>query len=841
MESWLRHYLKVTLERPALVIGVALLSMLVSILITASRLTFSTDRTQLLDPEHPVQQGYQAFRRQFGANTDLIVLVSGNPEEVRSTIDELGKALTEDSATFRDVLFRLELPEVARHSLYYLSYADLKKLERQAEAVRSWIPVDDQVPRLLDALEGRTDDEALRLLRPVAPILATAMEGMLASLKSRGDGPYKSPVPVFVPDVKRLAGGQFKPGQTVFYNSVGSGDRVCMLIARPVDLSGSFAADSRTIARLREIVDRVALSHPTVNCLVSGEPVINTDEMVGALNDSIKCSLTALVLVSLILALAFADPLRPLCAVISLLVGLSWSFAFAALTLGTLNLLTVHFATILVGLCATFAIQLLSHYQDLRGKWADDQHTPRQVLEQAVSDTGPQTLIGAVTTAVAFWSLHFTNFRAAGELGLITGTGVLLTFLAIWTLLPVLLDLTEGDKEPHPLRIPGFAGLGRQLSRHPRWVLAVSLGMTLYSLTWMSRVPFNYNLLSLQAPGNDAVRVEHLLQSLGYSSLYAVTTAPSLEAVDPLAQRLETLPSVAHVESVANLLPRDVEKKREAVTEILDTVQRMGDLPLPQLDSFLSSGEPYRSADQLLALRAKLQRSGPRLERLFQSLPPGKDRDRLLKALSQLKEMLLRGSPGPMEAGLRAYEERLYQELQQYREFLATQRPTPPDVLKTIPEALRTRSVSPEGNFSLRIFPRANIWEREPLQQFVTQLREADPHVTGTPLLIFYYLEELRLAYSGAGRNGTDVDLLLLQECSSFLVPLPALGQLESGGGRLGNEEAGAVLVTPLLQALSPLEKTLPKLSQIGRPQAQGAAAEFRGQSRHILKPAALP
>jgi predicted RND superfamily exporter protein len=490
--------------------------------------------------------------------------------------------------------------------------------------------------------------------------------------------------------------------------------------------------------------------------------VINTDEMVGALNDSIKCSLTALVLVSLILALAFADPLRPLCAVISLLVGLSWSFAFAALTLGTLNLLTVHFATILVGLCATFAIQLLSHYQDLRGKWADDQHTPRQVLEQAVSDTGPQTLIGAVTTAVAFWSLHFTNFRAAGELGLITGTGVLLTFLAIWTLLPVLLDLTEGDKEPHPLRIPGFAGLGRQLTRHPRWVLAVSLGMTLYSLTWMSRVPFNYNLLSLQAPGNDAVRVEHLLQSLGYSSLYAVTTAPSLEAVDPLAQRLETLPSVAHVESVANLLPRDVEKKREAVTEILDTVQRMGDLPLPQLDSFLSSGEPYRSADQLLALRAKLQRSGPRLERLFQSLPPGKDRDRLLKALSQLKEMLLRGSPGPMEAGLRAYEERLYQELQQYREFLATQRPTPPDVLKTIPEALRTRSVSPEGNFSLRIFPRANIWEREPLQQFVTQLREADPHVTGTPLLIFYYLEELRLAYSGAGRNALLVIAVLL-------------------------------------------------------------------------------
>lgn len=771
MEQALQRYLRFTLRHRKYVLGFSLLSVLLALAVTVSRLEFSTDRTQLLDPDHPVQLGYQTFRKQFGANTDLVVLVSGNPEEVKATVDQLGEALTEDKANFKDVLYRLELPEVARHSLYYLSSEDLRWLEAQANAVERWLPPPGaRLPQLLEALDGLSDAEALALLKPMTPVLASGLEGMLSSLDTRGEGEYKSPLPVFVPEVKRLAGGAFKPGQTVFYNNVG-GERVCMVIARPVDTSGSFSSDVRTIARLREIVARVSLSHPEVNCLVSGEPVINTDEMVGARDDSVKCSLAALVLVSGLLAAAFFDLLRPLFAVISLLVGLSWSFAFAALSVGTLNLLTVHFATILVGLCMTFAIQLLSHYQDLRHKGGGDLN-PHAALEQAVAETGPQTGIGAVTTAVAFLSLQFTNFRAAGELGLITGVGVLLTFVAIWTLLPIFLDMSEEGRQAHPLNMPGFAALGRTLAANSGWALVISLVITLYSLTWINRVPFNYNLLSLQARDNDAVRVEHLLQSLGYSSLYAVATAPNVSAAEALAKKLESLPSVSHVESVANLLPRDVEHKKQAVREILEASRRASSTQLPTLDDFLRSGEPYRSARQLLALRANLQRSAPRLHRLMASLPKGPQRDRLTRAFARLEKLLASGSPGPLEAGLRVYEKRMYEELEQYREFLLTQEPDPPNVLDALPPALRTRSISAEGNFSLRIFPKANTWEREPLQQFVTQLRSADPTVTGTPLLIYYYLEELRLAYSAAGRNALLVIAVLLLLHYRSLVPM---------------------------------------------------------------------
>jgi uncharacterized protein len=754
-----RSYLRFTLRHPGWILLLAVLSVGASLYLTMTRLAFSTDRTQLLDPEHPIQRSFGAFREEFGGNTDLVVLVMGNPRHVRPAVDQLGEALVEDKDYFQDVLYRLDMPEIARHSLYFLSYLDLRKLESQVTSLESWVPAINQgFPTMVDGLLHRDKADVLQLIEPLSPVLAKVYEGALRSLESRGEAAYESPLPIFAPELERLRGTTFKPGQTTFYNTVGK-DSACMLIARPTDSSGAFSADKQTIARLREQVARVSSEHPRVSCLVSGEPVINIDEMVGARDDAVKCSLTALVLVSLILTLAFSDVIRPLCAVLSLLIGLSWSFAFAAVTVGTLNLLTVHFATILVGLSMTFAIQLLSHYQDQVSQNLADR--PRvEILEEAVSETGLQTLIGAVTTAVAFWTLHFANFRAAGQLGLITGTGVLLTFFSIWTFFPVLVRLTEGQRTARPLRIPGFQVLGKLICGRVWWALVVSLMITFYSATWINRVDFNYNMLSLQAAGSDSVRVEHLLQSLGYSSLYAVATATTVSEVQSLTLRYQALPTIAHVESVATLLPKDIERKHQPIETILRIVQQIDGVP--HLDDFLGSGRAFRTARQLLSLKSLLEALSPRLRELFAALPEGADRTRLLKAFEQLSSSLEKGSPGPLEAGLRRYENQLFAELVEYKVFLDRQLPTPPDVLGSLPPALRSRSISKDGRYSLRIFPRANCWEREPLAQFVADLEGTDSGVTGTPLLIYYYLEELRQAYSSAGTNALLVISVLL-------------------------------------------------------------------------------
>lgn len=107
-------------------------------------------------------------------------------------------------------------------------------------------------------------------------------------------------------------------------------------------------------------------------------------------------------------------------------------------------------------------------------------------------------------------------------------------------------------------------------------------------------------------------------------------------------------------------------------------------------------------------------------------------------------------------------------DLKEKVEFLKTQKSDRPDLLAGLPETVRSRSISKTGSFCLRIFPKYDCWEREALEAYVHQLKkvgdESKVTITGSPFLIYYYLEELRQAYSISGRNALIViwSLLLL-------------------------------------------------------------------------------
>lgn len=748
---------RLTLSWPRAVLSLALVSVFLAVWITVNYLSFSTDRTQLLDPDHHVQRSWRAFRQEFGGNTDMVVLVSGQPAEVHSALEDLAKTLQADPH-IDDVFYKLELPEVANHSLFFLSLHDLRALEKQLKGIRPWAKSASQgMPSLLSGLANSSIDQ----LEPVLPLFEKVLQGLIAAVETRGNAKYRSPLPDYQPEPNKMLRGQpFRPGETTFYNNVGD-EHTSMLIAQPRDRSGSFQGDSATLEALRSCVGNTGRSHPRVTFMVSGEPVLNTDEMVGARDDATRSGATALILVCILLIAAFGDAVRPACAVLSLLVGLTWSLALAAFLVGKLNLLTVHFATILVGLSMTFAIQLLCHYQELR--YAEPQGDLAKLLERTLVETGSPSFIGAITTAVAFWSLHFTNFRAAGELGLITGCGVLLTFLSIMTIFPPLLLLTEGGRKAVPLRIPGLAGLGETLNANPGWVIVASLVLTAYSLTWVNRVPFNYNMLTLQSKNSDSVKVEHHLQSLGYSTLFAVVSAPNLEQARLLVDKIEALQSVSHVETVASLVPNNIDGKQAVVEEITKIAHQL-QLPQQQASSKLS-------ATQLLDLQARFQSASVNVKRRINRRPDDtKEEKRLAKSVTELLtrfELKLDPSqPGPVEAALTGYQRAMNDDLKEKVEFLKTQKSDRPDLLAGLPETVRSRSISKTGSFCLRIFPKYDCWEREALEAYVHQLKkvgdESKVTITGSPFLIYYYLEELRQAYSISGRNALIVICVLL-------------------------------------------------------------------------------
>ena len=741
-----------TLQYPWFILLVALLSVALSLRLASQNLKFSTDRTQLLDPDHPVQRRWQAYREQFEGNSDLLVLLTGSPVEVRAAADELGGLLDSDRDYFDEVFYKVEIPEISHHALYFLSRQDLKRLLSQLQRAAPWIDsMSTGLPGLLQKLGSIPVPQARPVLEPVLPLFLNILRGLNEAISSDGRSPYKSPLPAFRPEAALLREQPFNLEQTTFYNAI-DGARTCLMLVQPSDLRGNFDQDAATVARLRQQVSRVQRSFPQVQCRVSGETVMNTDEMVGSYNDSRVSGLLALIMVYLLLAIAFVDLLRPLCAVLSLGVGLAWSLAFTSMAVGYLNLLTVHFATIVAGLSMTFAILLLCQYLEL-GASRPELKIPDLLIDTMV-EIGPTSLIGAVTTAIAFWSLQFTNFRAASELGLITGTGVFLCFCSVNTLLPILLVLTEGQKKFRAIRLPGWSYWSGPLHKHPYRVLGISLFISLYCLTWVPRVPFNYNVLTLQPVNSEPVRVEKFLQTMGYSGLFAVTSAPNMSQAYRLAQRFEALSSVSRVETIASLQPQGIEAKRPLVKEIVALAQP-GQGPEPQLKLALSASE-------LGQLGASFGHASDHLGPLLRDLPPTAQVKELQNQLHRFEKLLDPSRPGPLVSALLGYQQQLAQDLRKQADFLQHQSATPPDILRFLPKALKARSVSADGRISLRIFPHANCWDREPQEYFVHQLESVDPEVTGSPLLIYYYSQALQRAYVTSGRNGLAVIFVLL-------------------------------------------------------------------------------
>src|SRR3984957_16622562 len=123
--------------------------------------------------------------------------------------------------------------------------------------------------------------------------------------------------------------------------------------------------------------------------------------------DATLASVVSLFLCALIFIYGYNETGRPIKAAICLIIGLAYTLAFATLTVGHLNVLTITFVPMLIGLAIDFGVHLITRYEEeLRhGKFK------KMALMKAMAYTGLGIFTGAFTTAGAFIAMIFTDFR----------------------------------------------------------------------------------------------------------------------------------------------------------------------------------------------------------------------------------------------------------------------------------------------------------------------------------------------------------------------------------------------------------------------------------------------
>ena len=191
-----------------------------------------------------------------------------------------------------------------------------------------------------------------------------------------------------------------------------------------------------------------------------------------------------------------------LCCVVSLAAGL--------LIFGELNMVTVGFCAILIGLGVDFAILVFGRYQQARDDGLDHMHA----VADAIGSLGRAVFFGALTTAVGFIALLLANSPGFTQLGVLIAIGI---FLAGLFMLSVFF-LFIGEKH-QPLHGDWmFLGVKKYVGwavRNPGRVLAVSLPLLLL-LALIAVLPkpaliFDASTKSMEPKSSDAGYALHTI------------------------------------------------------------------------------------------------------------------------------------------------------------------------------------------------------------------------------------------------------------------------------------------------------------------------------------------
>ena len=148
----------------------------------------------------------------------------------------------------------------------------------------------------------------------------------------------------------------------------------------------------------------------------------------------------------ILLLFAFRGLLNVMAAMVSLIVGICLSFGFATLAVGHLNILSMVFAIMLIGLGIEYGIQVVLRYQEELKAGVSG----LEAIETGLSANIRSIIMAAATVALAFATFAFTDFKGIAELGIIAAGGVFICVLATFTVLPAMLILLERFRKPAP-------------------------------------------------------------------------------------------------------------------------------------------------------------------------------------------------------------------------------------------------------------------------------------------------------------------------------------------------------------------------------------------------------
>ena len=240
-----------------------------------------------------------------------------------------------------------------------------------------------------------------------------------------------------------------------------------------------------------------------------GYPIAVRDEATTK-KDIVVTVLTSFLAVLILFGISFRTTRVLFYVAASLVISILWTLGFTSVVFHHVNVLTCVFSCVLIGLGVDFAIHMVNRYFDNN----NINLAPPLRLKETFREAGMGIVIGGITTAVAFYSIALSDFRGFRELGIVTGTGIMICLTVMMVVLPCLLVFFSlQTKTGRPITISGF-GIEKPIAlsaAYPKTILTISLLVIAFLSLPGFNISFDDNLRNFRPVDSETFRLQDMV------------------------------------------------------------------------------------------------------------------------------------------------------------------------------------------------------------------------------------------------------------------------------------------------------------------------------------------
>ena len=697
-----------------------------------SHSAINTNTDDFIDASVPWRQDEIAYNKSFPSQSDsMIVVIDGKtPEVANDAAAKLNEKLQNHPEVFKSVVQPDGGPFFAKAGLLFLPVPELRKTVNELTQARPVLAIISSDPSLRGLMDG-------------FEYIAKGVRAGKGSLDS-----YDKPITAMNRSLEGILGG--KPAFFSLQNLIGNDDapssrqtRKFIQISPVLDYAAVEPGEQPTNFVRKAAADLHLDADHGVSVRLTGQVPIADAEFSTVLDGF---GLNGLLMVVAVIAIVYAalKSFKLVAAVFAaVLVGLVVTFAAGLLLVHQLNVLSIAFAVLFVGIGVDFGIQFTVRFKAERFDHPDF----TEALHSASSKVGRPLALAALATMAGFYAFLPTDYRGVRDLGEIAGTGMLIAFACAITVLPALLAVIRPAAEREPIGYKFLAPVDDFIERHRYFIVIGTLAVALAGTPLLRNLSFDFNPLNLDNQKTEAISTLNDLMKDPETDTQTISVLePNLAAADATAEKLRKLPEVARVTTLSSLVPDDQDEK-------LGLIGGAAKALLPVMDPSHAIAPPS-DADDIADLRkvadafsqtaGSATTKGANDARHFSELAQNA-RGRALRPWRERARSVLLPPVTQTLVGLRA--------------TLSAQKVTADD----IPPALKSLYVSSvDGRARVEAAPKGDASDNAVMIRFADAIKTIAPHATGQPVSIQGAGTTVKRAFLEAGAIAVGLIFVIL-------------------------------------------------------------------------------